>query len=188
MLEELSISGQETFASTITLLTTKICIAENEDDILYIRTVLEVFVLYSIATLDFAWLCDSRAAYIGRQSEIISEITFSLSRVPSPLDASSREGYLRLAALREEVSRREHCRSEIIKMIVGLASDIPLDLPFVIYDYKSPAHRLNTVEFVKRLKPTGFYWIAMAYCLAIEYTIYDPPPTYVDGQGYPTST
>jgi len=116
------------------------------------------------------------------------EITFSLSRVPSPLDASSREGCLRLAVLREEVSRREHYRSEIIKMIVGLASNIPLDLPFVIYDYKSLAHRLNAVEFMKRLKPTGFYWIAMAYYLAIEYTVYDPPSTYVDGQGYLTST
>lgn len=39
MLQELSISGRETFASTITLLTTKICVAENEDEFSYIRTV-----------------------------------------------------------------------------------------------------------------------------------------------------
>jgi len=54
MLQELSISSRETFASTITLLTAKIYVAENEDKFLYIRTVLEVFVLYSITTLDFA--------------------------------------------------------------------------------------------------------------------------------------
>ncbi len=180
MLQELSISGRETFASTITLLTTKICVAENEDEFSYIRTVLEVFVLYSITTSDFAWMRDSRAAYIGRQTEIMSEITFSPSRVPSPLDAGSSEGCLRLAGLREKISRREHCRSEIIKMIVELANAMPLDLPFVTYHHESPSHRLNAVKFIKKLKPTGYYWISMAYCLAIEHKVYDPPPVYSD--------
>ena len=188
MLQELSISGRETFASTITLLTTKICVAENEDEFSYIRTVLEVFVLYSITTSDFAWMCDSRAAYIGRQTEIMSEITFSPNRVPFPLDAGSSEGCLRLAALREKISRREHCRSEIIKNIIDLSNAMPLDLPFVTYDHDSPSHRLNAVRFVKELKPTGYHWIAMAYCLAIEHMVYEPPPAYTDGQGHPNST
>ena len=183
MLQELSVSGRETFASTITLLTTKIGVAENEDEFSYIRTVLEVFVLYSITTSDFAWMRKSRAAYIGRQTEIMSEITFFLSQMPSPLDAGSSEGCLQLAALREKISRREHCRSEIIKMIVELANTLPLDLPFVTYDHESPSHRLNAVKFVKKLKPTGYHWIAMAYCLAIEHKVYDPPPAYVDGLG-----
>lgn len=183
MLQELSISGRETFASTITLLTTKIGVAENEDEFSYIRTVLEVFVLYSITTSDFSWMRNNRAAYIGRQIKIISEITFFLSQMPSPLDADSNEGCLRLAALREKISRREHCRSEIIRMIVELANTLPLDLPFVTYNHESPSHRLNAVKFVKKLKPTGYHWIAMAYCLAIEYKVYDPPPAYVDSLG-----
>lgn len=54
VLQELSISGRETFASTITLLTTKICVAENEDEFAYIRTAPEVFVLYFVTTSDFA--------------------------------------------------------------------------------------------------------------------------------------
>jgi len=54
ILQELSIFGRKTFASTITLLTTKICVAENEDKFSYIRTVLKVFVLYFITTSDFA--------------------------------------------------------------------------------------------------------------------------------------
>ncbi len=139
------------------LLTTKICVAENEDEFLYIRTVLEVFVLYSITTSDFAWICDSRAAYIGRPTENMSEITFSPSRVPSPLDASTSEGCLRLATLREKISRREHCRSEIIKKIIDLLNAMPLGLPFVTYDYDSQFHRHNTIRFVKKLKPTGYY-------------------------------
>ena len=40
--------------SPITLLTTKIYITESKDKFLYIRIVLEVFVLYSITILDFA--------------------------------------------------------------------------------------------------------------------------------------
>ena len=184
MLQELSISGRETFASTITLLTTKICVAENEDEFSYICAILEVFVLYSITTSDFAWMRDSRAAYIGRQAEIMSEITFSPSRVPSPLDAGSSEGCLRLAAMREKISRSEHCRSNIIKKTVELASIMPLDLPFVTYDHGNQFHRLNAINFMKKIKPTGHYWIAMAYCLAIEHRVYDPPPAYVDGSDH----
>lgn len=126
---------------------------------------------------------NNRAAYIGRQTEIMSEITFFLSQMPSRLDADSSEGCLRLAALREKISRREHCRSEIIRMIVELANTLPLDLSFVTYSHESPSHRLNAVKFVKKLKPTGYHWIAMAYCLAIEYKVYDPPPAYVDSLG-----
>ena len=184
MLQKLSISGRETFASTITLLTTKICVAENEDEFSYIRAVLEVFVLYSITTSDFAWMRDSRAAYIGRQAEIMSEITFSPSRVPSPLDAGLSEGYLRLAAMREKISRSEHCRSNIIKKTFELASILPLDLPFVTYDHGNQFHRLNAINFMKKIKSTGHHWIAMAYCLAIEHRVYDPPPAYVNGSDH----
>ena len=188
ILQEFSISGRETFASTITLLTTKICVAGNEDEFSYIRAVLEVFVLYSIATFDFAWIQDSRAAYIGKQTEIMSEITFSPSRVPSPLDAGSNEGCLRLAAMREKILRSEHCRSNIIKKIIELASTMPLDLPFVTYDHENQFHRLNAVNFMKEIKSTGHYWIAMAYCLAIEHRVYDPPPAYVDGSDHAIRT
>ena len=85
----------------------------------------------------------------------MSEITFSPSRVPSPLDAGSSESCLRLAALRVKISRREHCRSEIIKMIIELSNALPLnalplDLLFVTYDHENPSHWLNAVEFIKR--------------------------------------
>ena len=80
MLQELSNSGWETFASTITLLAMKICVAETEDEFSYIRTVLEVFVLYSVTMSDFAWMCDSHATYRRRQNKIVSE---TLSAFPS---------------------------------------------------------------------------------------------------------
>ena len=184
MLQKLSISGRETFASTITLLTTKICVAEKKNEFSYIRAILEVFVLYSITTSDFAWMRDSRAAYIKRQAEIMSEITFSPNRVPSPLNADLSEGCLRLTAMREKISRSEHCRSNIIKKIVELASAMPLDLPFVTYDHENQFHRPNAIIFMKKIKPTGHHWITMAYCLAIEHRVCDPPPAYVDGSDH----
>ena len=184
MLQEFSILGWEIFASTITLLTTKICVTENENKFSYVRAVLEVFGLYSINTSDFAWMRDSRTAYIGRQAKIMSEITFSSSRVPSPLDADSSEDCLRLAAMREKISHSKHCRSNIIKKTVELASTTPLDLPFVTYDHKNQFHRLNAINFMKKIKPTGHHWIAMAYCLAIEHKVYNPPPAYVNGSDH----
>lgn len=74
----------------------------------------------------------------------------------------------------------EHCRFEIIKIIVELANAMSLDLPFVTYDHNSPSHRLNAVRFVKKLKPTGYHWIPMAYCLAIEHMVCDPSSAYTD--------
>ena len=100
---------------------------------------------------------NSRAAYIGRQAEIMSEITFSPSRVPSSLDASLSKGCLRLAAMREKISRSEHCRSNIIKKTVKLASIMPLDLLFVTYDHGNQFYRLNAINFIKKIKPTGHY-------------------------------
>ena len=126
-------------------------------------------------------MCDRRAVYIGRQTEFLSEIIYSPSPTPCPLEAGSSQDCLRLAALREKISNREHCRSNIIKKIVDLASTMPLDLPFVTYDHVNQFHRLNAVTFVKKIKPTGYHWIAMAYCLAIEHRVYDPPPAYADG-------
>ena len=100
---------------------------------------------------------DSRAAYIDRQVEIMSEIIFSSSRVSSPLNADSSEGCLRLTALREKISRREHCRFEIIKMIVELTNVMSLDLSFVTYDHESSSHRLNVIKFVKKLNSIDYY-------------------------------
>ena len=94
---------------------------------------------------------------------------------------SSSKDYLRLTALREKISHREHCRSEIIKKIVDLANVMPLAFPFVTYDHESHFHRLNVSTFVKNLRTTEYYWIAIAYCPATEYMVYDPPPRYIDG-------
>jgi len=83
---------------------------------------------------------DNRVAYIERQAKIMSKITFSLSRVPSFLNASSSKSCLRLIALREKISRRKHCRFKIIKMIVELANAMSLDRAFVTYDHESLSH------------------------------------------------
>ena len=77
--------------------------------------------------------------------------------MPSSLDTSSSEGHLRLATLREKISRREYYRFEIIKIIIELVNTLPLDLLVITYDYESLSHRLNTVKFIKKLKPTEYY-------------------------------
>ena len=86
ILQALSIFGRETFASTITLLTTKICLAENEDEFSYIRTVLEIFVLYSITNIRHSPGCVPAAlAHIGRKAKIyIQDQLCLLVELPSP--------------------------------------------------------------------------------------------------------
>jgi len=46
------------------------------------------------------------------------------------------------------------------------------------YDYEGQLYRFNTITFVEKIELTGYYWIAMAYCFAIEPMVYDPPLGY----------
>ncbi|KAK3169320.1 hypothetical protein OEA41_008703 [Lepraria neglecta] len=179
MLQELSASGRETFSSVITSLTMKVCVAENDEILLsYARTILEVFVLYSIATSDSAWMCDSRSAYIGRQIELMSEVTYSLNQALLPPDPHLGKNCLQVATLLELRSRRERCRAEIIRNTINLADTIPLNSPFTTYDHGSQLHQLNSFTFLRKIRPTGHYWISMAYCLATEQVVEDAPPSY----------
>lgn len=184
-LQDFAVSGRETFASAIIFFTARLGNADKEGDVLSnIRIVLEILVLYSISTSDFSWTWDRRAALIGKQTTILSEMAHKPEQ--APLEPGTTQECLRLPTLHERISRREHCRSKIIKNIVELANFKPLDLTFVTYDQKNPFHRLNALRFVQLLQPTGYYWIAMAYCLAIEHRNYDPPPVYTDGPDHPT--
>jgi len=168
-LQEFSTTGRETFNSVITFLTTKICGADNEDILFtYIRTVLEVFVLYSIITSDFSWIKDSRAAYIGRQTELMSKMTFSRPENSCPPDFLSKKYCLYLASLLKKMSRRERCRAEIIKNIITLTDAIHSKSSFMMYQHDFHFHQLNATAFRKRLKSDGHYWIAMTYSLASQ--------------------
>lgn len=182
MLQEFFTSGHETFASIVTFLATEISVVEGNTKLLsYVRAVLEVFVLYSITTSDSTWLSDRRTAYIGRQTEHISEIISSLTRESSEWDTHQQKDCLRRAMHLELISRREHSRAEIIKHVIGLADTMPLNIPFMLYNRDNYDHRLNATAFLKWLRPTAYYWIAMAYSLAIDSMVYDPPPIYTDG-------
>jgi hypothetical protein len=179
MLQELSASGRETFSSVITLLTMKVYVAENDGTLFsYARTILEVFVLYSIATSDCAWMCDSRSAYIGRQIELLLEINFSLNQALLPPDPHPGKNCLQVATLLELQSCRDRCRAAIIRNTINLADTISLTSPFTTYNHGSQLHQRNSLTFLRRIRPTGHYWISMAYCLATEQVVEDAPPSY----------
>ncbi|KAL9127042.1 MAG: hypothetical protein Q9217_004006 [Psora testacea] len=181
MLQELSASGRDTFPSVITSLTTKLCVAVNDEIILsYARTILEVFVLYSIATSDTAWMCDSRSTHIGRQIELMSEVTFSLNQAILPPDPHPGKNCLQLATLLEFLSRRERCRAEIIRNVISLANTVSPSSPFMTYDHENHLQQLNALAFLRKLRPNGHYWISMAYCLASEPVVGDTPPRYTE--------
>lgn len=181
MIRRFSICGTETFVSTAILLIRKLCLAENYNTIfLYIRTTLEVFILYSIETSDFAWICDKRAAYIGEQTELMLATSFptvshSLSHQHSTKDC------LRMATLLEMRSRCEHYQAEIIKNLVEIVDNLSLNGSIKVYDCNNSLHRLNSVVFLQTLKPHGRNWIAMAYYLATEDAVPDNTlPRYND--------
>ncbi len=115
MLQKFSATGRKTFRAVIFFLLTKVCVFENDKLLFtYVRAILEVFVLYSIATSDFAWIDDCRAVCIECQTEIMSNIMSSPSQDPCPEAVVSKESFPRMAALIEKMSRREHCRTKII--------------------------------------------------------------------------
>lgn len=179
MLQESSASERETFSSVITSLTMKLCVAENDGIVFsYARTILEVFVLYSIATSDSAWMCDSRSTYIGRQIELMSEVTSTLNQALFPPDPDPAKTCLQVAILLELQWRRERCRAEIIRNTINLANTISPNSMFTTYNHGSHVHQLNALTFLRKIRPTGHYWISMAYCLATEQVVEDAPPRY----------
>ena len=169
MLHELFISEREIFFFVIILLTTKICIIENDEILFsYIWIVLKVFILYSLTISDFAWMRDSNAAYIARQTKLMSELTFFFVEVRSLSNSCSDKDCLQLIALLKIMSRRERCRVKIIKNIVELINAVSSDSSFMTYDHESHLHQLNVVAFLKDVKLTSHYWIEMIYCLITE--------------------
>ena len=181
ILQKFSAFDRETFAFVIIFLTTEICLAENDKSLFFhICIVLEIFVFYSITIFDFIWMSNSRAAYIERQIELMLEITSSLVRASFHSNSHSRKNCLWRATQLELISRREHCRVEIIKNIVELIDIMSLDISFMIYDHDNHLHRLNATIFLKWLRLTVYYWIVMAYFLAVEHMIYDSSSEYID--------
>lgn len=157
-------------SSSILFFMTKICMIEDNEILFsHIRTVLEIFVLYSIETADMSWISDDRALHLSRTIETLSVVGFQASRLPLVVDQpSSMRHCLRVSAHLRLHSRVEQCRAEIIQALVGLSETMCLDGPLSVYNPGNPRHQQNSAIFRKKLRRTGYYWISMAYCLAIE--------------------
>ena len=158
------------FATSIMFFMGRICTTENHRHLLsYTRTTIEVFILYSITTSNFDWILDPRAARLSRHIENLSTSIFQRSQLPPAVGLPTQIKHcLRASAQIKALSRLEHHRAQIIDTLADLAEAMPSDTAFTLYNQNLPYHRQNATAFVKRLKTTGYYWIAMAYCLAIE--------------------
>ena len=158
------------YSSSILYFMSEICMAGNNEILFsYIRTVLEIFILYSIETADFKWLLDDRAAYLSRNIETLSSIGFSESRQPLIAEyPSSMRHCLRVSVHLKFISRVERCHANIIQALVGLSETMCLDGALSTYNPRNPRHQYNSATFTKKLGSTDYYWISMAYCLAIE--------------------
>ena len=66
------------------------------------------------------------------------------------------------------LSRVERCQAEIIQALVGLSETKYLDSILSIFDLENPRYQQNSASFRKKLGSAGYYWISMAYCLAVE--------------------
>ncbi len=159
-----------TFISTVIFYISKICVENDELMFSYIRTVLEILVLFFITISNFDWIIDDRASYICRQTEIMSAIVFSLTQTFVDSQTLFAENCLLSFKLFKRISRRKHCRAKIIKNIIDLIRIMSLDIILMIFDSKSHVHQLNVIIFLKKLRFIDHYWIARAYSLVIEST------------------
>ena len=158
------------YASSILYFMSEICMVGNNEILFsHIRTVLEIFILYSIETTDLKWLLDDRTARLSRNIEILSSIGFSESRQLLVTDyPSSMRHCLRALLHLKLASRIEQCQADIIQALVGLWETMCLDDALSTYNPRNPRHQCNSTTFTKVLRSTDYYWISMAYCLAIE--------------------
>ena len=151
------------YASSILFFMSEICMAGNNEILFsHIRTVLEIFILYSIETADLKWLLDDRTGRLSRNIETLSSIGFPKSR--QPLIAgypSSIRHCLRVSVHLKALSRVEQCQANIIQALVGLSETMCLDGVLSTYNPGNPRHQHNSAAFTKKLDPqiiTGSRW------------------------------
>ena len=71
------------YASSVLFFMSAICTVEDNEILFsHIRTVLEIFILYSIETSDLNWVSDERASHLSQQIETLSFVGFRESRLP----------------------------------------------------------------------------------------------------------
>lgn len=150
------------------LFNSRICTTIDHDMLLsYIRTVIEIFILYSINTANVAWV--DRAHNLSRRIENLSRVRFQKSQLPPAVDHPTATRHcLRASTHLKLLSRIEQFRAKIIEEIVDLSKGMPSEMPLVLYNDEIVHHRRNAETFAKKLKISGHYWIAMAYCLAVK--------------------
>lgn len=168
VLRALNYSGVS-FRTSMFVFVSTICTTDDLDLLLAnVRAVLQVFVLCSITTSNFQWISDRRTPQLSHELESLSRTSFEKSQarpvVRSPTIA--RHCY-RAATHSKLISSIEQRRANIIEIILDLAETIPLDAPMVLYDHGLPYHQQNASAVVKKLKPSGYYWVAMAFSLAV---------------------
>ncbi len=96
-------------------------------------------------------------------------LKFQKSQLPPAVDRPTATRHcLQASAHLKLLSRMEQCRAEVMEQIVDLAEGMPSEMPLVLYNHEIVYHRQNAETFAKKLKISGHYWIAMAYCLAVE--------------------
>lgn len=158
------------YAASVLFFMDGICMGEDSGTLFsHVRTVLEIFILYSIETSDLTWISSDRVSHLSRSVETLSFVGFQESRLPPvPDQPSSMRHCLRVSNHLKLLSRVEQCRADIIQDLVSLSETMCLDGPLSIYDPKNPRHQQNSAAFKKRLKITGYQWVSMAYCLAID--------------------
>ncbi len=159
-----------TFILTVIFYISKICVENDELMFSYIRTVLEILVLFFIMISNFNWIVNNRASYICRQTEIMFAIIFSLTQTFVNFQTLFAENCLLTFKLFKRISRRKHCWAKIIKNIIDLIRIMSLDIILMIFDSESHVHQLNVIIFLKKLRSIDHYWIARAYSLVIEST------------------
>lgn len=158
------------YASSILFFMGGICLVEDNKILFsHVRAVLEIFILYSIDTSDLKWLSDDRAGHLSRSIEVFSSIGFQDQRPPLIAGRPLSIRYcLQASSHLKLLSRVEKCQAEIIQALVGLSETMRLDGALPKFDPENPRHQYNSAAVRKRLRVTDYYWISMAYCLAIE--------------------
>ena len=172
-LRMMSVSGLHTFPSVIETLTTRFYLANDDDQIIISlsRAILEVFVLYSIATGDYIWVWTDSSRDLEQQIGVLS----SLIHYPTPSSPLVGKSYQWMAENTYAKSVRSRIRAQIIRDILQLVGTVSNNTPFAIYDQHSSEQRCNAAALLKEIKLKG-PWFSMAWSLATKDL--DAPPDY----------
>lgn len=154
-----------TFKAAVTRLATTFQ-KSDENPINYLRSCLQVLVLYSIHTSDINWVSRKEAIGLEKSAKELEKLLLQHSTQPPA--CVSLDTYAHLANFLERQAKIQLLRVSIMKMLSALVASIQTSIIFRTYNPENEQHIKNAAAFLRKISPRSHYLTGTAFSLVMH--------------------